>query len=415
MLDLAAAHAVRATGCVEPNPLVGAVIVREGAGGSGGEVVAIGHHRVFGGVHAEVDAITRARELGREVRGCVMYVTLEPCSHTGKQPPCTEAVIAAGIRRVVCARRDPNPLASGGAERLRRAGIEVEFTGVSTRAIELSEPFVRRLGSKLPWVIAKWAATIDGRLATAASDSKWISGSRSRAKVQKLRSRVDAIVTGIGTALVDDPELTCRDYPWRRGAVGAAGGAAGVAGGGAGGAAGGADGGAGFSAAEQTGPLRVVLDAGLKLANQRHARLLTTLDQAPLLVLTAPGQEATPLAKRLTDAGASVAAVPLAEDGSRGLSVRAAMEHLRARCGASTVLVEAGPTLLGSVLQGDAQGTLADELHVFTGPLVIGHEDAMALAGRRPVDKLAEASRWRVVDVRQLDDDVRVVYRRAGG
>ena len=111
--------------------------------------------------------------------------------------------------------------------------------------------------------------------------------------------------------------------------------------------------------------------------------------------------------------GASVAAVPLAGDGSRGLSFRAAMEHLRAQRGASTVLVEAGPTLLGSVLQGDEQGALADELHVFTGPLVIGHEDAMTLAGRRPVDRLGEASRWRVVDVRQLDDDVRVVYRRA--
>ncbi len=396
MLDLAAAHAVRATGCVEPNPLVGAVIVREGASGSGGEVIAIGHHRVFGGVHAEVDAISRAAQLGRDVRGCTMYVTLEPCSHTGKQPPCTDAVIAAGITRVVCARRDPNPLASGGAEKLRAAGIAVEFTEVSPRAIELSEPFVGRLTSKLPWVIAKWAATIDGRLATSTSDSKWISGPRSRAKVQKLRSRVDAIVTGIGTVLVDDPELTCRDYPWRRGAAGRAGAA-------------------NSGTAEQTGPLRVVLDAGLKLANQRHARLLTTLDQAPLLVLTAPGQETTSLAKRLTDAGASVAAVPLAGDGSRGLSFRAAMEHLRAQRGASTVLVEAGPTLLGSVLQGDEQGALADELHVFTGPLVIGHEDAMTLAGRRPVDRLGEASRWRVVDVRQLDDDVRVVYRRARG
>jgi diaminohydroxyphosphoribosylaminopyrimidine deaminase/5-amino-6-(5-phosphoribosylamino)uracil reductase len=320
-----------------------------------------------------------------------MYVTLEPCSHTGKQPPCTDAVIAAGITRVVCGRRDPNPLAAGGAEKLRAAGIAVEFTDVSPRAIELSEPFVGRLTSKLPWVIAKWAATIDGRLATSTSDSKWISGARSRAKVQKLRSRVDAIVTGIGTVLVDDPELTCRDYPWRRSAACGAGG----------------------STAEQTGPLRVVLDAGLKLANQRHARLLTTLDQAPLLVLTAPGQETTSLAKRLTDAGAAVAAVPLAGDGSRGLSIRAAMEYLRSKCGASTVLLEAGPTLLGSVLQGDEQGALADELHVFTGPLVIGHEDAMTLAGRRPVDRLGEASRWRVVDVRQLDDDVRVVYRRA--
>jgi len=391
MLDLAAAHAVRATGCVEPNPLVGAVIVREGASGSGGEVIAIGHHRVFGGVHAEVDAISRAAQLGRDVRGCTMYVTLEPCSHTGKQPPCTDAVITAGITRVVCGRRDPNPLASGGAEKLRAAGIAVEFKDVSPRAIELSEPFVGRLTSKLPWVIAKWAATIDGRLATSTSDSKWISGARSRAKVQKLRSRVDAIVTGIGTVLVDDPELTCRDYSWRRSAAC----------------------GAGAGTAEQTGPLRVVLDAGLKLANQRHARLLTTLDQAPLLVLTAPGQETTSLAKRLTDAGAAVAAVPLAGDGSRGLSIRAAMEYLRSKCGASTVLLEAGPTLLGSVLQGDEQGALADELHVFTGPLVIGHEDAMTLAGRRPVDRLGEASRWRVVDVRQLDDDVRVVYRRA--
>jgi len=390
MLDLAARHAARAAGWVEPNPLVGAVITKEPTGGAttvaDAQIVAIGHHRRFGQVHAERDALDRAHELGRDVRGCTMYVTLEPCSHTGKQPPCTEALLRSGIARVVCARKDPNPLAASGAEVLRQAGIAVEFTSASLNAIELSEPFINSLSSKLPWVIAKWASTIDGHLATRTGDSKWISSEKSRRHVQHLRSRVDAILTGIGTVLADDPELTCRDVPARRSA------------------------------------LRIVLDSQLQIAEHPACKLLRTLDRAPLLVLTTRQHAIGPAAQRLIASGVAIEALPDAATNQPGiipasnhrplLNLRAAFELLRSRFNASTVLIEAGGTLLGSILQGDSAGTLACELHIYTGPVLLADAAAKSISGPEPLSKLADAPRWRLIDYRRIDDDTRAIYRR---
>ncbi len=392
MLDLAARHAARAAGLVEPNPLVGAVITREPPGGARtvaeAEILSIGHHRRFGQVHAERDALDRAQQLGRDVLGCTMYVTLEPCSHTGKQPPCAEALIHSGITRIVCARKDPNPLAASGAEVLRQAGITVEFTTVSTNAIELSEPFIQSLRSKLPWIIAKWASTIDGHLATRTGDSKWITSEKSRRHVQYLRSRVDAIVTGIGTVLADDPELTCRDVPARRCA------------------------------------LRVVLDSQLQLAERPTCKLLRTLDRAPLLVLTTRQHAAGAAAQRLMASGVTIAALPhtsisQSSTSSSGvsnarlpLSLRAAFELLRSSFNASTVLVEAGGTLLGSLLQGDSAGPLADEVHIYTGPILLADAAANSISGPEPLVKLSNAPRWRLIDHRRIDDDTRAIYRR---
>ena len=206
----ALAEAERGRGGVEPNPLVGAVVVHEG------RAVGVGHHARFGGPHAEVVALEAA---GVAARGATLYVTLEPCCHQGKTPPCTEAVLAAGIRRVVAAMTDPFPkVAGGGFARLEAAGLEVESGLLDTEARRLNAPYLKRLATGRPYVTAKWAMTLDGKTATASGDSRWISGPRSRMLVHELRGRMDAILVGIGTALADDPQLTARPPGPRRAA-----------------------------------------------------------------------------------------------------------------------------------------------------------------------------------------------------
>ena len=194
--------AERGRGFVEPHPMVGCVIVKEGT------VVGEGFHARFGGPHAEVAAIEAA---GANAKGSTLYVTLEPCCHQGKTPPCTKAVIAAGIRRVVAAMQDPFAKVSGkGLAELREAGIEVDCGLHEDLARRLNGPYLKLLSTGKPWVIAKWAMTLDGKIATRSGYSKWISGSAAREVVQSLRSRVDAIVVGRRTAEVDDPLLTAR-------------------------------------------------------------------------------------------------------------------------------------------------------------------------------------------------------------
>ena len=171
-LDLAARLALRAAGDVEPNPMVGAVLVRDG------RIIGMGHHRKFGGLHAEREALADCRRRAEAPRGATAYVTLEPCCHHGKQPPCTEALIEAGISRVVAARPDPNPISRGGANALQSVGIPCEFTAASPLATAISDPFVRGIMHGLPWVIAKWAQTADGRLVTRPGEPRWISGDR---------------------------------------------------------------------------------------------------------------------------------------------------------------------------------------------------------------------------------------------
>src|SRR5262249_11759950 len=197
--------AARGRGAVEPNPLVGAVVVRDGT------IVGEGWHEKFGQAHAEVNALNRA---GEKARGATLYVTLEPCCHFGKTPPCTEAVIRSGVRRVVVAMLDPFPQVAGqGASRLREAGIAVEV-GVGEAgdfaARRLNAPYLKRLRTGRPWVHAKWAMTLDGKIATRTGQSKWITGEAARARVHELRGRMDAIIVGRGTLVADDPLLTAR-------------------------------------------------------------------------------------------------------------------------------------------------------------------------------------------------------------
>lgn len=200
-LDLAASG----RGAVEPNPMVGAVLLR------GGEVVGQGFHEKYGGPHAEVNAIEDARSRGETISGATMCVTLEPCVHHGKTGPCVDALIDAGLGRVVVAMVDPYERVAGrGIAKLREAGIAVEVGLMEAEARRLNEAFIKRVTTGLPWVIVKWAQTLDGKTATATGHSRWISSEASRALVHQLRGRVDAVMVGVGTAIADDPRLTAR-------------------------------------------------------------------------------------------------------------------------------------------------------------------------------------------------------------
>lgn len=373
MLDLAARAAWRGAGRVEPNPVVGCVIAREERGEC--RVIGIGHYRAFGGAHAEVEALADCAVRGQAAAGATAYVTLEPCNGQGRHAPCVDALLAAGIAGVVYARRDPNPLKSGGAGRLAAAGVDVRHSIVSARATRLADPFVKRVVTGLPYVIAKWAQSIDGKIATGSGASQWISGDRSRRRVHLLRARVDAIVTGIGTVKKDRPRLTARGVSVRRIAR------------------------------------RVVIDPHFELADMRLGESLAAdLPRAPLVIATGPDQAAgeAKAAQRWIDRGAELLVLERRAD---GLDVLGLLEHLRQRHDASNVVLEAGPSTVGRFLRAD----LVDELQVYMAPMVIGDAGAPGPAGGLNPVSLVEAKRFELYESRVIGTDVRLSFRRPLG
>lgn len=357
MLDRAARVAWRAWGDTDPNPLVGCVIAR------GDDVIGIGHHRRFGGLHAEREALADCRRRGHDPKGATLYCTLEPCRHFGKQPPCTDAVIEAGIARVVYARRDPGHESGGGDAVLGAAGIESECSDASVLATRLSDPFVCRVRQNRPWVIAKWAQSLDGRIATRTGESQWITGPALRRRVHRLRARVDAVLIGAGTAAADDPLLTARDVRRVRRVA-----------------------------------TRVVLDTEGQLG--RGSALVRTSGTVPTVVVTA-SDAAFPAPVR----------VLRVERASGGVDVREAVGRLWTELGIASVLVEAGPRVLGSLLEAD----LIDEAFVHIAPMVLGDAEAMGVAVGRVAPRLTDARRLAVVRTRVVAGDVELWCRRAGG
>jgi len=332
--------AARGLGRVEPNPMVGAVVVR------GDRVVAEGWHARFGGPHAEAVALDRA---GPDARGAALYVTMEPCCHAGKTPPCTEAVIAAGVARVVAAMSDPFPAVAGrGLAALRAAGIDVQVGLMETEARRLNAPFIKRHTVGRPYVIAKWAQTLDGRLATAQGDSRWISCPESRRWVHALRSRMDAILIGAGTALRDDPLLTVRldagdtDYGRR--------------------------------------PARIVLDGRLRLP--ATSRLAATAGDVPLVVVTHEGSD--PARRRELEAcRATVIEMPC---DAGGILLAELLDELGRR-DMTHLLVEGGPRVLSSFLRAG----LVDRLAVFIAPKLAGGDPVHAPPGPAGAAAMADA------------------------
>lgn len=364
MLARAARAAARGFGHVEPNPMVGCVIGRPD-----GTVLGIGHHSRFGGPHAEVEALESCRRAGHDPRGATAWVTLEPCSHFGKQPPCADALIRAGLARVVAARVDPNPISTGGAQKLQAAGIRFEIVP-EARALSVGDPFVKRISLGLPWVIAKWAQSIDGKIADRRGASQWISGPASRRRVHALRGRVDCILTAIGTVRADNPLLTARGVRPRRTAR------------------------------------RVVIDPSLSI--DQSSALVRSASQAPLIVITAALDAAgKPKAEHLRAAGVEVIAWPAP---AREISMRPVLRWLLAERNVSTVLIEAGPGLLGRLFSDD----LIDEAHVFTGPLLLGDLEAPSAARAGADTPLAAAKKLVLQHASRVGTDAMTIWRRHG-
>lgn len=372
MLNLAARIASRGAGRVEPNPMVGAVIVRDG------RVIGMGHHGKFGGLHAEREAIADARRRGEDPRGATIYVTLEPCSHFGKQPPCVDAVLEAGIARVVMARRDPNPVSAGGWEKLEGAGVKVEVCGGSRAALDASAAFVKRVSTGLPWVIAKWAQTIDGRVATRSGESKWISGPRARGRVHRIRSRVDAILTGMGTILADDPMMTARRPD-------------------------------GTPRSSRRVARRVIADTDLDLPVD--TAIVRSAKQIPVMVACAKELATAAITAerraKLEAAGVEIVGV---RAGARGVDLEELLRLLVERHDVTNVLVEAGPAILGSLFDAG----LVDEAVVFVAPMLLGDELARAAATGRIAETLSAGVHFSLKRARTLGSDVELTYRRRG-
>jgi diaminohydroxyphosphoribosylaminopyrimidine deaminase/5-amino-6-(5-phosphoribosylamino)uracil reductase len=342
-------------GYVEPNPMAGCVVVQ------GGEVVGEGWHQKFGGPHAEVEAL---RVAGARARGATMYVTLEPCCHHGKTPPCTGAIIAAGIARVVCAQRDPfEQVAGKGIETLKAAGIDVDIGTLAAEAKRLNAPYLKLVTTGRPWIIAKWAMTLDGKIATRTGDSRWVSGEASREIVHRLRGRADGIMVGRGTLERDDPLLTARP-PGARVAT------------------------------------RIVVDSCASLAME--SRLVRSVSEAPVLI--AAGSDAPQEnIGRLTTAGCTVVICRPSDHSQKAVSIRALLDELGRRR-MTNVLVEGGSQLLGSLFDEGA----VDEIHVFISPKVIGGSQAPTAIAGMGLEKIALAARLDEPEIRQVGDDLYV-------
>jgi diaminohydroxyphosphoribosylaminopyrimidine deaminase / 5-amino-6-(5-phosphoribosylamino)uracil reductase len=334
----------------QPNPRVGCVIAH------GADVVGEGWHARAGEPHGEVFAL---RAAGERARGATAYVTLEPCAHYGKTPPCADALIAANVGRVVAACEDPNPrVAGGGFAKLRDAGIAVETGLMRDAARELNRGFLSRLERTRPWVRVKLASSLDGRTALSNGQSKWITGEASRADVQRWRARSSAILTAIGTAIADDPRLTVRlDTPF-------------------------------------VAPLRVVLDRTLR--TPRDSNLLD--GSAPTLIVHGNDAKADDRFRNV-----ELVALPLLE-GSLYLT---ALMSLLANRGINELQVEAGPKFCGSLLNAD----LVDELLLYTAPVLLG-ETARPLLTLPEIASISNAPRWKIVDRRQIGEDTRLLLRR---
>jgi diaminohydroxyphosphoribosylaminopyrimidine deaminase/5-amino-6-(5-phosphoribosylamino)uracil reductase len=332
-------------GQTAPNPMVGAVLVRDG------EIVGEGYHARYGGDHAEIVALRMAAE---RALGATLYVTLEPCAHHGKTPPCADAIITAGVARVVAATADPNPVAAGGAARLLAAGVELEIGVQEKAARELNAPFFHAVHSHRPWVTLKLGISLDGAIADARGQSKWITNPASRRETHRLRSGSDAIAVGIGTVLADDPMLTVREAP----------------------------------VPPRVPPIRVVFDHSARVP--LNSQLVRTAREVPVVLVT--GKPAPALA----EAGVEVIVAH---------STREAFESLKKR-GVRALLVEGGAKLAGALL-GES---LVDRLVIFQSPRLLGAGATGAFAFAPP-QTATDAPKLPVIARRAFDDDLMTVYQ----
>lgn len=373
----AAALAERGKGRTAPNPCVGAVLTQDG------RIVAQGYHRGPGLPHAEVDVLQDAARQGINPQACILWVTLEPCNHTGRTPPCTQAILQAGIRRVVVGTADPNPrVIGGGIDSLRDNGVQV-VVGVAEQACrDLIADFRTWIDSPLPYLYLKLACTLDGRIATRSGDSQWISNARSREKVHALRERVGAVMVGAGTFRADDPRLTCRlseaDRPPNRPP----------------------DRPSGQPADPRTQPLAIVV--GSNLPNTTNFFLLRERPGETIFWTTEAAAQST-AAERLRALGARVWG---AGTGDR-VDLESCLIRLRSELGVMDVLCEGG----GGLAQHLITAGLVGEWWLFLAPKTLGDARAVPVLSGAEVPRMADAWSWRTSRVQELDGDFRLVLR----
>ncbi len=352
-MKMALRLAAKGLGFTSPNPVVGAVIVKNG------RLIAKGYHKKAGMPHAEVEALRRA---GVQAKGATMYVTLEPCNHFGRTPPCSEAIMRAGIKELYYALPDPNPhVSGGGAEALARHGVEVHKGPLEEEARYLNRFYLHSLQTGRPYVIAKFAASMDGKIATFAGESQWITGPVARQEAHKLRLIVDAIAVGSGTARADDPRLTAR----RNGRV-------------------------------LKRPLRIVLDSFGRLP--LHLAVFIPENSAHT-ILAATSAIPRERLRRFEQKGVQV--VKFRQDGNGRVSLPHLIDYL-GQHGINSLLVEGGSALLGSFVN----QRLIDEVHVFLAPLLIGGRAAPGAVGGQGFEHLQEALRLRTPQIKRLDNDL---------
>lgn len=352
MMERALREAAKGLGRTRPNPSVGCVIA------CGDRVIASGHTAPAGGPHAEVAALKAA---GEDARGADVYVTLEPCNHFGRTPPCTEALVRAGIARIFVGMRDPHPLVDGrGIQRLRSEGVEVEVGLLEEACRRTHEAFLHHVRTRRPFVVAKLAQSLDGRVATRTGESKWITNAAARRRGHELRDRLDAIAVGVGTVLADDPELSCRIR-------------------------GGRD------------PIRVIVDTHARTPPDAKVVRYRSESEAPTWIAVGDAADRTRI-RELEDAGATVIQCGI-RDGKIWL------DDLLVRLGErdiTSLLLEGGPTLIGSF----RDHALLDKMHIFVAPILIGgRESRSSLEGEGPAE-LAQALRLDIADHEWLDGDL---------
>lgn len=351
-MNMALELAERGRGYTSPNPMVGSVVVKDSY------VVGTGFHEYAGGPHAEVRALENAGELAK---GATLYVTLEPCNHTGKTPPCTEKIIKSGVVRVVVAMRDPNPdVTGGGIQLLRKNGITVDVGVEEKQALRLNEMFVKYVKTKRPFVILKTASTLDGRIATRTGDSKWVTGESARNFVHSIRHSVDGIMVGIGTVRHDDPSLNTR-----------------------------------LENIKGKDPIRIILDTRLTISE--NARMLTMESAAETLVIT--GDNIPPQKKRnLEKKGVKIVESPLKD----GLIDLDKLMNILGGMGMTSLLVEGGGRVAASALN----SSIVDKILFFFAPKILGGDDGIPVCRGPGPEKMSDCIKVHDILIHRFDDDI---------
>ncbi|MBO4863422.1 MAG: bifunctional diaminohydroxyphosphoribosylaminopyrimidine deaminase/5-amino-6-(5-phosphoribosylamino)uracil reductase RibD [Eubacterium sp.] len=354
--------ALKGKGKVNPNPVVGAVIVKDG------KVIGEGYHTAYGELHAEREAIKSAEEKGFSCQGAEMYVTLEPCCHAGKQPPCTDAIIDAGIKRVYVGSEDPNPLVSGnGIWKLREKGISVVTNSMKKECDRLNPIFFHYITTNRPYVMYKYAMTIDGKTATKEKKSMWISSEESRALVQEYRNEYMAIMVGIGTVLKDDPSLMCHKDGGRN-------------------------------------PIRIICDSDLRIPF--NSKIVQTSKEVKTYIASLSENEKRNRQKirELKDYGIGTLLIPRGEDGK--INLEKLMDQL-GKMHIDSVLLEGGGTLAWSMMSSG----YVDEINCFMGPKVFGGEAPTPVVGDG-VAEVGDAFQYKLDEVRMVGPDALITYRK---